>query len=118
MDNSIRDNVKQLLGVPVEVLNFDIDITLAINTALMELNQLGIGPEAGFVIAGSEETWVDLLGEKTDLEAVKTFVYLKTKQVFDPPPTSYQVEAIERTLKELSWRLINQVEHVIDTEVP
>jgi hypothetical protein len=32
-------------------------------------------------------------------------VFLKTRQLFDPPTTSYLIAATERQIQELEWRL-------------
>ena len=43
--NSILESIKQMLGVDVEDTNFDRDLIIHINGALMIMNQLGIGPD-------------------------------------------------------------------------
>lgn len=108
----ILDSIKQLLGIPMEVTAFDAEIVIGINSALMEVNQLGIGPIDSFKIEGHLETWDQVLGTAINLEGVKTFVYLKTKLVFDPPGTAHLIEAINRQIKELEWRLVAQNEHI------
>lgn len=116
--DKILGSIKQLLGIPENVTAFDTEIIIAVNSALMTLNQLGIGPDSGFVITGVNDTWAQLLGTATNLEAAKTFVYLKTKLVFDPPITAHLVEAINRQINELEWRLVAQKEHVEESEEP
>lgn len=107
---TILGSIKQLLGIPEDVTIFDTEIIMGINSALMSLNQLGIGPDAGFMIKGYLETWEELLGTVINLESVKTFVYLKTRLVFDPPSTGHLVEAINRQIQELEWRIAVQKE--------
>jgi len=108
--DSILISVKKNLGDEQAYTHFDPDIITHINSALFALNQLGIGPKNGFVIAGEQETWSGLLGTRQDLEAVKTYVYLKVKLVFDPPQNSFLVKTIEDQIKELEWRLNVQAE--------
>jgi hypothetical protein len=84
---------------------------MAINTVLLSLNQFGIGPESGFVISDATTTWKDLLGTRMDLEAIKTFIYLKVRLIFDPPTSAFVVEAMERQISELEWRINAQNEH-------
>lgn len=108
--DSILIAVKKSLGIEQEYTHFDPDIIIHTNSALFALNQLGIGPKYGFVISGEQETWVNLIGARLDLEAVKTFIYLKVKLVFDPPQNSFLVKAIEDQIKELEWRLNVQAE--------
>lgn len=102
MDN-ILTSIKKLLNVNELETHFDNDIIMHINSALFELVQLGVG-NAGVVIS-KDSKWEDFLGETKELEAVKSFVYLKVKLVFDPPQNSFSIDAIERQIKELSWRL-------------
>lgn len=76
----------------------------------MVLAQLGIGPDDGFVCTGKDQTWTDYLGDFAYLEAVKTFIYLKTRLVFDPPQNSFLVSAIQDQITELTWRLNVRIE--------
>ena len=61
--------------------------------------------------------WDDLFDEVTNIESVKVYIWLKTRLVFDPPTTSYLIEAIERQLSEYAWRLMVQVDPPIEEEV-
>lgn len=82
----------------------------------MILNQLGVGPTDGFYVTGKEEKWMDFIYDRKDLEAVKSYVYLKTRLLFDPPSNAFLVEAIERQIKEFEWRVNNQAEKTtVDT---
>ena len=100
----ILEAIKKMLGLDKDYDAFDVDIIIDINSALMVLNQLGVG-QIGFKITGYDETWEDFAGDTTDLEGIKTFVYLKTKLLFDPPNNSFVISAIEKQLDELSWRM-------------
>lgn len=114
--NSILISIKNSLGISYDVTAFDSEIIQAINSALMLLNQLGIGPEGGLVITSSANSWSELLAESTNLELVKSYVYLRTKLLFDSPTTAHLVDALERQLKEFEWRLIVQAEPVVIVE--
>jgi hypothetical protein len=103
MDDSILESIKKLLGNEGDT-HFDTDIRMHINSALMILAQLGIGT-TGFLITGKDELWSDFLADKKDLEAVKSYVYLKVRLLFDPPTVSAVIEAMERQIKEFEWRL-------------
>lgn len=102
---SILTSIKKLLGISEEDDSFDIDVIIHINTALFRLKQLGVGPSTGFSISSDEATWGDFLGESTDFESVKTYVYCKVRLVFDPPESSSTREAIKETIKELEFCL-------------
>lgn len=111
---SILTSIKKLLGIEETDTHFDQDIIMHINTVLLFINQIGIGPTTGFVISDATKTWNDLLVDKLDLEAVKTYVYLKVRLIFDPPTSSYVIEALERSITEIEWRLTQQAETVVE----
>lgn len=103
---SILTSIKTMLGVGEDDTTFDIDIIIYINTVLMILSQLGVGPSEGFAISDASVTWNDFLGEgHTQYEAVKSLVYLRVKILFDPQANSTVMEAINRSIAELEWRL-------------
>lgn len=107
---SILTSIKKLLGIEEDYTHFDQDIIININSALMTLNQLGIGPPQGFSIQNKIKTWADYLGPSIDFEGVKSYIYLKVRLAFDPPSTSFVLDAMERQIKELEWRLNVQAE--------
>ena len=110
MDHHILDSVKILLGITDVDLNFDEEIIMHINSVFMTLNQLGVGPTTVFKISSHEETWEDFTEGRLDLEAVKSYIYLKVRLLFDPPQNSFLVNSIEKQINELEWRLQLQVE--------
>jgi hypothetical protein len=113
--DSILTSVKKMLGIDEEYTHFDSDVTLHINSVMLSLNQLGVGPDAGFMITDKTETWSNLLLDRLDLIASKTFIFLKVKLLFDPPSSGFVVDAMERQIKELEWRLNVQAEKQVTT---
>jgi hypothetical protein len=112
MESSILTSIKKLLGLEEDDTHFDSDIVIYINSAFMSLTQLGIGPSTGFTIEDVSSEWKDFIGTRTDIEGVKTLIYLKTRLIFDPPQTSFVLDAIKNQITELEWRLNIQVEGV------
>lgn len=106
---SILTSIKKLLGITEDYEAFDTDIIIHINSALMVLNQLGIGEE-GFAIDSAAETWDDFLGKSENVNAVRTLVYLRVRLAFDPPANSFVTGAIQEMIKEYEWRLNVQVD--------
>lgn len=102
---SILTTIKKLLGIAEEYEHFDSDIIVHINSAFMILTQLGVGPAKGFSIADEMSLWSDFLGDDPRLEAVKTYIHLKVKLLFDPPTNSAVIESITKSISELEWRL-------------
>lgn len=107
---SILDSIKKLLGIESEYEAFDTDIIIHINSVFMVLNQLGVGPEVPFVIHGKDEEWTSFDPRIDLVEAVKSYMYLKIRLLFDPPTSGVLHEAMERQIGELEWRLNIQAE--------
>lgn len=102
---SILTSIKKLLGIAEEYTHFDTDLIIHINSAFGVLNQLGVGPENGFTITGQYELWNEFLSNDATLELVKTYTYLKVKQMFDPPTSSAVAESVKRQIEEFEWRI-------------
>lgn len=102
---SILTSIKKLLGITEEYEHFDQDIIIHINSVFMILTQIGVGPEDGFTIKDSTATWKDFTNDDKKIEAVRTYVYLKVKLLFDPPASSSVMEAMNRSISEIEWRL-------------
>lgn len=111
---SILTSIKKLVGITEEYPHFDADLIMHINTAFMSLRQLGVGPKTGFLITSDESTWTEFLGKNNaDLEAVKSYVYLRVRILFDPPANSAVLEAMKQQIQELEWRLNIEVENEV-----
>lgn len=103
--DSILTSVKKMLGITEDYEHFDSDLIMHINSVFMILTQLGVGPSEGFSIEGKLDTWDDFISTGSNLEAVKSYVYLKVKLLFDPPLSSAVMESMNRMISELEWRL-------------
>lgn len=111
MDESILDTIKTMLSGSVtdDDAPFDSELTVHINSAIMVLRQAGVGPQNGYSITGSDETWSDYLGEKEAiLDLVKTYIYLSVKTIFDPPSNGSVLQAYNNLMSEYIWRLREQ----------
>lgn len=102
---SILTSIKKLLGIAEEYEHFDADLIMHINTVFSILTQLGVGPEKGFIVEDDTATWEDFLQEDSNYEAVKTYMHMRVKLLFDPPLSSVVMEATNRMISELEWRL-------------
>jgi hypothetical protein len=108
---SILTSIKKLLGPSAEYEHFDPDIIMHINSALMVLTHIGVGPAEGFVIEDETSLWTDFLPDGENLEAVKTYIYLKVKIVFDPPLNAAVLESYKQQIKEYESRLNSIVDY-------
>lgn len=104
---SILTSIKKLLGISEDYVQFDDDIIMHINSVFLNLTQLGVGPEKGFVIEDDSAEWSDFVDieNNAQLHAIKTYIYLKVKLLFDPPLSSSVIESTNRMISELEWRL-------------
>ena len=118
LEENILASIKKLLGFEEDYTAFDADIMMYINSAFMSLHQLGVGPAAGYVLSSGLETWPEFFGTYTDLQGVKTYIYLKVRLVFDPPSTSFVIDAIQKQIAELEWRLNIQAERLVADVAP
>lgn len=122
--DSILISIKKLLGITEDYNHFDPDIIMHINSVLMVLGQLGVGPSEGFFIEDEYDTWDDFLGDSNvNLSAVKSYVYMKVRLLFDPPLSSIAVSSMERLTSELEWRLniaadTKKTEIIVPDETP
>lgn len=105
MSESILTSIKKLLGIAEDYNFFDADLLMDINSVLMILHQMGIGPKEPMMIEDASATWSDFFDGKVDINAVKTYIALKVRLMFDPPQNSGHANAIAETIKELEWRL-------------
>lgn len=102
---SILTSIKKMLGIVEEYTHFDQDLIIHINSVLMILTQMGVGPSTGFSISDETATWEDFLGTDTRFESVKSYIYLKVRLLFDPPQSSALIESTNKLISELEWRL-------------
>ena len=75
MGDSILLSIKKLLGIGDDYKYFDEDIIMHINSVFMIL------------------------------EALRTYVYMRVRLMFDPPSSSFVLTSFENQYKELEWRL-------------
>lgn len=108
---SILTSIKKMLGSEAEYTHFDPDIIMHINSVFFELNRIGVGPEEGFMIEDDTTTWLDYIPDPAKFEAVKTYMYIKVKLVFDPPASSAAISSLERMADKLEWRLCEMAEY-------
>lgn len=109
LEQSILNGTKKKLGLDASYTAFDVDVIDYINGAFFKLFQLGLGPSNGFSIEDEEATWedFDLVGLNISvLNAVKTYINLKVRLIFDPPAAAHHIKAIEDQITELEYTLL------------
>lgn len=107
-EESILKSVKLMLGLPPEYDAYDPQIIIDINSTFDILHQLGVG-DGDFYVTGDEETWDEIVPD-TRYNFIKTYVYMKVRLMFDPPQSSYHLQALKDQIAELEWRINSEVE--------
>ena len=115
MQDSILMTIRKLVCGNPYADHFDTDLLVHINACFSILNQLGVGPENGFVVTDQTQSWSSYIADNYILNMVKTYVTLKVKKIFDPPLTSSVLEAMDKEISQLEWRLNVAVDPVKPT---
>lgn len=110
MSTSILDDVKWSLNRTPEDTSFDGPIMMFINGIFADLNQLGVGPVAGYEITSKDNLWSEFYTDPR-LNAVKTYVFYKCKLHFDPPQVGGVINSYKEQLAELEFRLQTLVDY-------
>lgn len=109
--DSILTSIKKLLNITEEYEHFDADIIMHINSVFFTLRQLGIGPKEGFSIHDSFITWDKFTDDMELYEAVKSYMYLKVRLLFDPNSLSARtIESFEKQALEYEVRLRDEAD--------
>lgn len=102
---SILNSTKKVLGIAEIDTSYDADILMGINTVLADLNQLGVGPVEGFEIEDDVATWETFIGTDPRMNPVKSYMYLRLRMLFDPPSTSFALDAMKDQITKFEWRI-------------
>lgn len=109
---SILISIKNMLGITEDYDAFDATLIMHINSVFMNLTQLGVGPSKGFFIEDRSNKWTEFIGENSNLEAIKSYIHLKVKLLFDPPMNSSIINSMNQQINELEWRLNVEAESI------
>jgi hypothetical protein len=105
MESSILTSTKKTLGITKDYTAFDLDIITHINAVFAILFQFGIGQVDGFMIEDDNATWDEFEVPQHQLNLIRTLMFLRVRLLFDPPTTSFLLEAMNKQISELEWRL-------------
>ena len=104
-NDSILTSIKKLMGLTEEYDAFDQDILILINSVLFELEQIGVKAKEGFVLSDKTAVWSDYSDDDRLLNALKPYIYMKTKLTFDPPTSSGALDSMNRIIDRFEWRI-------------
>ena len=84
------------------------DLIATINTCFGYLHEYGCGSEEGFEITGENETWDDFeCKTKYQKQLAKTYIFMKTKIIFDPPQSGPLLSALQKEIAQAEWHITN-----------
>jgi hypothetical protein len=109
MEDSILKSTRKALQIGIDDDSFDLDVIMHINSAFSTLNQLGVGLPDGFVIEDDSSVWDDFLPSsvthKAQISRVKSYVWIHSRLLFDPPELQALLTALQNQKTELEFRL-------------
>ena len=118
MSESILSTTKKVLGIAEGFDAFDQDVIMHINATFATLDQLGVGPDGGVFITDGVTKWSALHLPPNQLALTRTYVYLKVRQAFDPPTTSFAIESVKSQIEQIEWRLCVMADPPLPAEDP
>lgn len=105
MIKSILDSMKKMNNVAIDDDSFDEDIIMHINGVFSTLQQIGVGPDDGFMIEDKTVEWDAFWPNTVIVNQVKLYMANEIRILFDPPASSFGLEALKEQTAEKKWRL-------------
>lgn len=112
--SSILNTVKKMIGPGADYTVFDTEILILINSALQTLGQIGVISEDHYQITDASDEWEDIISDPALIDPATSYVYIKTRLVFDPPANSFVIEALKKEADELIWRMCHRAENLAE----
>lgn len=109
MDETILNDIKKYIGIDESYTVFDDVLISHINTIIFILRQMGVGPQDGFLVT-SDETWEDYIPGIAKIPAVRTYIQIRVKLLFENLSNSALIESLNNSMNELAWRLNVEVD--------
>ena len=116
MDESILKTVKSDLGIIDYETAFYSDILMNINAVFSVLYQIGVGDKAVSIsLDNADITWLEAFSDNQDLiDMIRTYTYMRSRIIFDPPSSSFVLDALTKQIQEYEWRIKEQAEGGFD----
>jgi hypothetical protein len=115
---SILKSTKKNLGIQVADASFDPDVMTHINSTLVIVKQLGLGPDPMVYVEDETQEWEALALTPEQLNICKTYLYLRVRMLFDPPTMGFLITAMQDQLTEFEHRLSMERENAIPLPTP
>lgn len=105
IEDSILQDIKQMVGQEWDDDTYDLDIKIHINTVFSVLHQIGASPLEGITISDETATWPMFLGNRTGIEMVKSYMYMYVRLMFDPPQFGPALTSMQANIDRFEFRL-------------
>lgn len=109
MNESILKTIREIVTGSTEP-HFDHDLIIFINSALIPLTQIGVGPHKGYAITDESSTWEELSSNNVLRERIKGYMVLKVGEMFDPTANSIIRDSKNKVMEEMLWRIREDIE--------
>lgn len=110
MADSILDSVKAALGLSLADSSFDLDVVVLINGTFGKLYQMDVGPSDGFSVTNSNAQWTDYVTDPDLRGLVEAYMAMSVKMAFDPPGTSFAIDATNKQIEKLAVHIVTRAE--------
>lgn len=108
---SILTSIKKMLGYEEDDTGYDDELIMHINSVFMDLQQLGVGPSAGFEIEDDTALWEDYIADMKKFSGVKTYIFMRVKLIFDSATmSSALIDSYTKQCDRFEWRLNHAAE--------
>lgn len=105
-EGTILGDIKHLIGPSESSDYFDVDLLIHINATMATLYRLGVGADRNVPVeVDKNTTWSEITGDDPRRNCIKQYVYLKTRIAFDPPTSSFVLDAMKQQIEELEWQM-------------
>jgi hypothetical protein len=107
MATTILEDIKTTLGLLPDNLGFDLDLLIFVNSAKVNLVQLGV-TEMNIII--DEQTQWPAFTNSAVGDLTKHYINAKARQMFDPIASETIAKTINTSVVELEGRLLHELE--------
>lgn len=105
MASTILGDIKVALGLEEADTAFDLELLMHINSTLAVAYQVGGVPQSAVPEIDNTTLWVQIIADKPQINFVKSYIVTKVKIVWDPPQTSFALNALKEVTDQYEWRL-------------
>ena len=105
--DSILNTIKRSLDIATDDTSFDTVLLLHINTVFSDLYQLGLGAYGSdeHEINDENDLWADAFGSQKNLKMIKSYMTLRVRLIFDPPPAGFTTNSFQAQVDKMEYRI-------------